>query len=90
VAADETAKLLTEYQRVGHALIELRIQRGTAATSELWDDLHALDIQHATATASSRESAKAALEDLQTRIERSRGIEVSDACKNNPLASGCE
>lgn len=81
--------LLTQYQRVGRALISLERERGVAATSELWQEFRGLKIQPSLATAASRDAAAAVLGNLQVRIERQMGVSVTTACLNTPLAEGC-
>lgn len=82
-------ELLTQYQRIGHALLELRRARPTPATTELWQQFQALKIQPALASATTRASAAATLKDLRDKIERHKGVTVSDPCRANPLADGC-
>jgi hypothetical protein len=85
---DGRAKLLTQYQRIGHDLIELRKQRG-AAINELWEQFDALRIHHALATAKTRAAAAATLSELRVRIDRNKAVQPSPACMQNALAEGC-
>ncbi len=84
-----SSELLTQYQRIGHALIELRRARPTPATTEMWQQFQALKIQPALASATARASAVATLRELREKIERHKGVTVSDPCRANPLADGC-
>jgi eukaryotic-like serine/threonine-protein kinase len=83
-------ELLTQYQRIGHDLMELRRARATPATAEMWQQFQALKIQPALASANKRASVAATLRDLRAKIERHKGVEISDACRANPLADGCK
>jgi len=83
------AELLTQYQRVGHDLIELRNERGAAAISDMWQQFNSLQIHHALASAHTRAAAAATLTDLRNRIERNKGVRVPETCLQNPLATGC-
>jgi serine/threonine protein kinase len=89
VELDARNALLADYQRLGRALLKLQQERGEAATSELWQQFHALKIQPAVATARSRAVIQATLRELREKIERQQRLEISDACRNNPLADGC-
>lgn len=83
------AELLTRYQRVGRDLMQLRRERNNAATAEMWDQFKRLSIHHSLATAKTRASVSATLDELRVKIERNRGVAVTDACKASPLADGC-
>jgi hypothetical protein len=83
------AALLRQYQRVGHDLIELERKLGPTSVAELraaFRDLHINDIMQ---SASSQQDATLALADLERRIVRMQPIEITDDCKNNPLANTC-
>lgn len=89
IVGNHSSELLTQYQRIGHALLELRQARPTPATAEMWQQFQALKIQPALASATARASAAATLLELREKIERHKGISVSDACRANALADGC-
>jgi len=88
-AADIRSQLLTQYQRIGHDLIELRKQRGAAATADLWQRFGSLKIHYALATAKTRAEVAATLGDLRDKIDRNKALQLSAACLQNPLADGC-
>lgn len=83
------AELLTRYQRIGRDLMQLRRERNNAATAEMWNQFKGLAIHHSLATAKTRASASATLDELRAKIERNKGVAVTDACKASPLADGC-
>jgi hypothetical protein len=89
-ADNHSSELLTQYQRIGHDLMELRRTHATPATAEMWQQFRELKIQPALASANTRASAEATLRQLREKIERHKGVEVSDACRTNPLADGCK
>jgi hypothetical protein len=85
-----SSELLTQYQRIGHDLIELKRKRPTPATTEMWQQFQALKIQPALASANQRASVAQVLRELRDKIERHKGVAVTDACLANPLADGCK
>jgi serine/threonine-protein kinase len=89
-AGNRSSELLTQYQRIGHDLMELRRTHATPATAEMWQQFRALKIEPALASANTRASAEATLRQLREKIERHKGVAVSDACRMNPLADGCK
>lgn len=86
---DERTALLTQYQRVGHQLIQLRNRRGAAETAELWRQFRALEIERALATPETRRKATAVLGELREKIERNKGVTLTEACLKNPLGDAC-
>jgi hypothetical protein len=94
-----TAALLTQYQRVGRALMLLSNDRGAkigvetedakTACAELQATFRAIKISDAVATAESRAETAELLAELHDKIERLRGVAVSAECLNNPLAKDC-
>jgi hypothetical protein len=94
-----TAALLTEYQRVGRELMLLANDRNLQIGVETNDaklscaDLQAtfrsIKITEATATSESRAETAELLRELRTKIERLRGVAVTQECLHNPLAKDC-
>jgi hypothetical protein len=91
--------LLTQYQRVGRDLLllsnERRAQIGVEtedaklSCAELQATFRSIKIDEAVKTPESRVIAAAVLADLHAKIERLRGVELSQECLNNPLAKEC-
>ena len=84
-----TTDVLIAYQRVGHALLRLQDQRGKFDCGDLMPRFRAIKLDDATATPAARSIASAELSAIAVKIERLRGIQVDQACKDNPLAAGC-
>jgi len=80
------AALLQQYQRVGHDLYALENQIGVAAAADVRAAFREIHVDEL----ATRADAAAALTDVAQRIERLRPVQISDDCKNNPLASECE
>ena len=93
------ATLLTQYQRVGRALLLLANERRTQigvetadaklACAELQAAFRSIKIDDAVKTAESRAATAAVLADLNEKIERLRGVALTQDCLNNPLAKDC-
>lgn len=94
-----TNALLQQYQRVGRELLLLSNERRAQVGVETEDaklscaDLQAtfrsIKIQDAIKTAESRAAAAAVLAELHAKVERLRGVALSQDCLNNPLAKEC-
>jgi hypothetical protein len=94
-----TAALLTEYQRVGRDLMLLANDRnlkiGVETTdaklscAELQATFRSIKITEATATPESRAETADLLRELRTKIERLRGVALTQECLHNPLAKDC-
>ena len=90
--------LLQQYQRVGRELLllanehrdELGIEDTKASCIELRNTFRSIKIDDAVATVESRVATAALLDELREKIERVRGVAVSQECLNNPLAAGCQ
>jgi hypothetical protein len=91
--------LLMQYQRVGRDLLllsnERRAQIGVETEAaklsceELRATFRSININEAVKTAESRVVAAATLAELHGKIERLRGVALSQDCLNNPLAKEC-
>jgi hypothetical protein len=91
--------LLVQYQRVGRDLLllanERRAQIGVEVAAaklscaELQATFRAIKIDDAVKTPQSRVATAAVLAELHTKIERLRGVALSQECLNNPLAKEC-
>jgi hypothetical protein len=94
-----TNVLLQQYQRVGRELLLLANERRAQVGVETEDaklscaDLQAtfrsIKIQDAIKTAESRAEAAELLAELHAKVERLRGVALSQECLNNPLAKEC-
>ena len=92
--------MLQQYQRVGRALLllanERREQNGAetldakASCAELQATFRSIKIDDAVATPESRVETTAVLDELQGKIDRLRGIAVTQDCLDNPLAKDCQ
>lgn len=78
-----------EYQRVGRELVQLQEQRGPADCAELVQRFRMIRLDEALDTPRARRDTFAELTDLRMRAERLKGIVISSACLNNPLAADC-
>ncbi len=83
-------EFLTRYQRVGRDLMQLKRRSSAPAIAEMWQKFSSLQIEHALASAKTRASASAVLDELREKIARNKGVAISDTCKSNPLADGCK
>lgn len=83
-------ELLVRYQRVGRALLQLQDQRGRLDCGDLMSRFRAIKLDTAFASIEARMLTDLELSDLAYDIERMRGVQISHACKANPLADGCE
>jgi hypothetical protein len=91
--------LLTQYQRVGRDLLllsnERRAQIGVEteaaklSCAELQATFRSIKIDEVVKTPEARVLAAAALAELHMKIERLRGVALSQDCLNNPLAKEC-
>jgi hypothetical protein len=91
--------LLTQYQRVGRDLLllsnERRAQIGVEteaaklSCAELQATFRSIKIDDAVKTPESRAAAAAVLAELHGKIERLRGVALTQECLNNPLAAEC-
>ncbi len=91
--------LLVQYQRVGRELLlvtnERRAQIGVEtedaklSCAELQATFRSIKIDDAVKTPESRAAAAAVLQELHGKIERLRGVALSQDCLNNPLANEC-
>jgi outer membrane murein-binding lipoprotein Lpp len=91
--------LLMQYQRVGRDLLllsnERRAQIGVETEAaklsceELRATFRSININDAVKTPESRVVAAATLAELHAKIERLRGVALSQDCLNNPLAKEC-
>jgi hypothetical protein len=91
--------LLTQYQRVGRDLLllsnERRAQIGVEteaaklSCAELQATFRSIKIDEAVKTPEARVVAAAVLAELHLKIERLRGVALSQDCLNNPLAKEC-
>jgi len=86
VSADELA---IQYQRVGHALLELENHRGIELCADLMEEFRSIKLSTALQTPETRIAASAQLTQIALRIERLHGVDVSKACQNSPLAKEC-
>lgn len=77
------------YQRVGHGLAELENHRGLELCATLRDEFRAIKLSLAIQTAEARAQTAWQLAQMQVRIERLHGVEISKACQNSPLAPEC-
>lgn len=80
--------LLRRYQRVGRELLMLQ-RSNAAATAELSAHFRSINIHAAVANVRAQKDAAALLTNLERAIERNRRVEISEACRNAPLAAGC-
>jgi hypothetical protein len=77
------------YQRVGRALMAMQQRMGYAFTSDVLAEFRAIDLETAFTTARARRELADELTRLEAVIDRNRAIEVTDDCRNNPLAASC-
>jgi hypothetical protein len=85
-----SAALLRQYQRVGRDLMMLENSKGAFAVKELVEAFREIKIDEAQATSESRTECEETLREIQGRIERHRGVQLSQECLNNPLAADCQ
>ena len=88
--SSQSAALLTQYQRVGRALLALQKESGAEVAAELTAQFKSIRIDDATATAQTRAQCAATLAELETQIERRKAVRVSQECLDNPLAPECQ
>jgi hypothetical protein len=88
-AAPATTDVLVQYQRVGRELFKLEELRGHRSCAELWPVFRTIKLDAALATPEARTSTAAMLSELQLQIERMRGVVLTRACLDNPLAKEC-
>jgi hypothetical protein len=84
----EASPVLVQYQRVGHELAALQAHRGTELTDDLWTTYRAIHIDDLS-TALGRTVVTDMLTELQDRIERRQGVQLTKECLDNPLAADC-
>lgn len=83
-------ELIVEYQRVGHEVVLLQNLRGRDAAQELWATLHSIDLDKDLATPDGCATTALTLAELHDRIDRRRGVDISKACQDNPIANDCQ
>ena len=88
-APDPAGELIVEYQRVGHEIVLLQRLRGTDAVADLWAMLHQIDLDKGLVTADGRANAALTFAELHDKIERRRGVMITKACLDNPVAADC-
>jgi hypothetical protein len=94
-----TVALLTEYQRVGRAItllakdrnLKVGVETADAKQScaELQATFRTINLDDAVATPQSRAETADLLRELRAKIERLRGVALTQECLHNPLAKDC-
>jgi hypothetical protein len=84
------ATLMIEYQRVFRDLKKLEDLRGADCVKDLWVEYREIKPAELCKTAEGKVDLESWLKDLHVRIERKRGVELSQACLDNPLAASCQ
>jgi hypothetical protein len=88
--ASPADEIIVQYQRVGHEIVLLQRLRGNDSVKDLWQTLHHIDLDKDLATADGRVNATLTLAELHDVVERRRGVEITKACQDNPVAAGCQ
>jgi hypothetical protein len=88
-AVPATTALMVDYQRVGRDIMQLQNLRGSDCTAELYRLFRTIKIDDAVATPEARVAMAATLQELQSKLQRQKGVTVSQECLDNPLAPGC-
>lgn len=88
-AAPTSTAVMMSYQRIGRDIMQLQNFRGTECTLELWKTFRAIKLDTDLATPEARALTSATLTEIQSRIDRKRGISVKQECLNNPLSPEC-